>query len=110
MTTNGPGPRQGQRPNDTRPGPDRPSAFIGVRDDHPPAGAVAQAIPNLPAPIAEIDDQLHEAGLREPFDRVHDERPAGDFEQRFRDRVRERPHALAAPGREDHGSHGIATA
>ena len=103
-----PGFQQREGSNEAGPGSDRPDPFIGVHDGRPPARAVFQEVPDLPAPVAEVDDQLHEAGRHEPLDRVHDEWFSAHLEQRLRGRVRERPHALAASRGEDHGPQGFA--
>jgi len=52
-----------------------------------------------------VDDDVPDAGAGERLDVPLDQRFAAHLQQRFGRVVGQRPHALAAPGREDHGSH-----
>jgi hypothetical protein len=49
-----------------------------------------------------VDRDVAESRLRERFDLPGDQRPAADAQQRLRQRVGQRPHALAAACGEDH--------
>jgi hypothetical protein len=49
-----------------------------------------------------VDDDVAETGARQRFDLPDDERPAARRQQCLGHRVRQRPHAVAAPGGQNH--------
>jgi hypothetical protein len=69
--------------------------------------AVADCGGNLLAEPRKVDHDLRESCRRERIEVMLDQRAAADFEQRLRPRERQRPHALALPGREDHRLHAV---
>ena len=68
-----------------------------------PSRRILQDTCDAAAEVGDFDDELAQSGARKAFDDPHDERFAPGFQQRLRRAVRQRAHAIAAAGREDHG-------
>ena len=70
---------------------------------HAEARAVAERRRDLRAAPGEVDDDVAEAAPRQRLQVMLDQRPAADLSNGLG--VGQRPHALAAPGGEDHRLH-----
>ena len=64
--------------------------------------AVAERFHQLLGAMGRVDDEIRKARAGESLDLPDDQRLAAGFEQRFRRRVRQRAHSLAATRRQDH--------
>jgi hypothetical protein len=54
--------------------------------------------------VVHVDDRSFNASLRQSIQHMVDERPAGNFHQWFRERIREWTHTRAKPCGENHGA------
>jgi hypothetical protein len=86
------------------------AALHRIRDRDAEALAVAERRRKLLFEPGRVDHHLPHPGARQRLQVPDDQRPAMDGQQRLGRAVGQRPHALAAPGREDEGLGGHAPA
>ena len=72
---------------------------------HAKLAAIAQRRLELIAQMRVINDDLAKSGLRQALQMPRDERLATHHQQGLGGVVGQRPHALAAPGGQNHGFH-----
>jgi len=87
------------------PGFERARGLQRVMQPHPPLIAVAESCPDFFAEPAQINRNVGYTDCGKPFQVPNDQRFVTDFEQRFRQRIGQRPHSLASAGGKYHRSH-----
>ena len=80
-------------------------ALARVPDARVVAGAVAERVLDQAGVMRGVDDELANASPDQRGDLPFDQHPPASGEERFGDPVRQRPHPLTAPGREDQRFH-----
>src|SRR5450631_2709097 len=105
-----PGRKQRQGIKNAAAGLERLGTLIGVADPYAIATAVTERAAQPITEPCEIDDDIADAGARECFEVIRDERPARDRQERFRQRVGQRAHALTAAGCQHQRLHASAAA
>ena len=95
-------PSSGKGFPDPAAGTEQQPAFVG--NDDLRMFSLCQVLLHLVGEIMDIDDRALNSGPCEPVQHMVDERLARDLHQRFRNCVRERTHARAEPGCQNHGA------
>ena len=83
-------------------GTEQQPAFVG--NDDLRMFSMCQVLLHLVGEVMNIDDRALNSGPCEPVQHMVDERLARDLHQRFRNCIRERTHARAEPGCQNHGA------
>ena len=96
-----------QRLQHATPGFQRFGAFVRIVQAQAPARTIAERRLETIGEPGDIDHDLGDAGGREFLQMPFDQRFAADRQQRLRRALCQRTHALAFPGREDQGAHGV---
>ena len=78
-------------------------AFVGDRDGE--VGQTRDVILDHVGQVMDVDHDLAQPGLEQAPERVVDQGTSRDLHERLRPPIGDGPHALAEPGREDHGDH-----